>query len=467
MTTRMQHSAFQEKFIYWALGLALFAGFAIGAHLISVIGFGFPLRATFQPYIQAHGQIQLIGWAGLFIIAISLHFIPRIAHVVNQKQGRQNLVLIFIVSGLLLRYLCQSYHAYLQPGLFYHFTNGLIVVGATLVFLGCALYVIMLISVLRQSKNTRLGSGAALKGVRPFFLMMLSGWLIYPAMVVALLTIQAFGQEISIDQSWNEISVQLFLYLTLLPIAMAFSIRLLPLFLRLPSVNWPSEKYAILYFLSVLLQTIPFILIILSPAQTFFIQWSALGSVLKAVLILTFIWKLDILTRRKNPWTVNRIGEPGADRRATRPGLPDYGEFGKFENLIYAAYCWLLFAALLEIASGAALLFDMDLPISSDAIRHAYLLGFISNLIFGIAPRMLPGLLKKKRIASPQLVSTTFWLLNLAAVSRVAPLLIPGQLVEKMPFIILISGIALGLSGMWGMAAIVCLWINLRKTKLA
>jgi hypothetical protein len=34
-----------------------------------------------------------------------------------------------------------------------------------------------------------------------------------------------------------------------------------------------------------------------------------------------------------------------------RPGLPDYGEFGRFEWLLYAAYVWLIVAACGERVS--------------------------------------------------------------------------------------------------------------------
>jgi hypothetical protein len=41
------------------------------------------------------------------------------------------------------------------------------------------------------------------------------------------------------DQGWNAFAVQVFLGLVLLPVALAFSVRTLPLYLRLAVPDWP------------------------------------------------------------------------------------------------------------------------------------------------------------------------------------------------------------------------------------
>ncbi len=63
------------------MGFALFAGFAIGAHLTFVIGYDFNLGDGFVGLIQTHGHVQLVGWAGLFIMGMSLHFMPRLTGI--------------------------------------------------------------------------------------------------------------------------------------------------------------------------------------------------------------------------------------------------------------------------------------------------------------------------------------------------------------------------------------------------
>jgi hypothetical protein len=185
---------------------------------------------------------------------------------------------------------------------------------------------------------------------------------------------------------------------------------------------------------------------------------------LKSVIILWLVWALDLLTRRKTPWTAQRALHPGSDRRPTRPGLPDYGEFGRFEWLIYAAYVWLVVAACGELTSGITGLLGRPSWVEPSIIRHLYLLGFITHLILGMTVRMLPGFMKKRRIASLRLVETTFWLGNAAMVCRVLVFLIPLELGQLWPSLMTLARWALGLSGLLGWAGVACLAVNLWMT---
>ena len=185
---------------------------------------------------------------------------------------------------------------------------------------------------------------------------------------------------------------------------------------------------------------------------------------IKCGVILWFIWELDVLTRRRPVERPARFLQIGPDRPPTRPGLPDYGEFGRFERLVYSAYAWLVLAAGCEMIDGGAILSGYALPFGGDPIRHMYLLGFITLLIFGVAVRMLPGFLRKKAVASPGLVEMTFWLGNTAAVFRVLPLILPQRLLELIPGGTILAQAAFGLSGLVALAAVVCLAVNLWRT---
>jgi hypothetical protein len=76
-----RHTTFHQGFVWAALAVALGAGLSIGAHLAVVLGFGFPVGRGLASHVQTHGHVQLVGWAGLMIMGISLHFIPRLAGV--------------------------------------------------------------------------------------------------------------------------------------------------------------------------------------------------------------------------------------------------------------------------------------------------------------------------------------------------------------------------------------------------
>ncbi len=458
----IRQADFQVNYIWWGLRLAVFAGFALGAHVISVIGFSLPLGKGYYGYIQAHGHIQLVGWAGLFVLGISLHFIPRLAGYAIEPQSRLRLILHSIVAGLILRFLGHSVLAYLTETWLFQPLSWLIVLSGALVLFGCATYVLTLVQTIRRIPD--IAQRPALKAVKPFFMMMFAGWLIYPVMNLAMLIAMTVSGDATVNNGWNESAVQIFTNFVLLPVAFAFSVRLFPLFLRLPAIDWAVGTIAATFLVGASLQIAAGLPPFLALETNIPLKLSGVGMLLKGIVILVFIWKLDVLTRRRAPWTVLRVGHPDPSRPATRPGLPDYGEFGAFEKLLYFAYGWLAFGALMEAASGLSLLFGFELSISTDAIRHAYVLGFITQLILGMAVRMLPGFLGKKRVARPQLVIATFWLVNIAAASRVLTLIIPADWVSAIPGALIFSQSALGLSGIFGLTAVALLFKNLRDT---
>ena len=75
-------------------------------------------------------------------------------------------------------------------------------------------------------------------------------------------------------------------------------------------------------------------------------------------------------------------------------------------------------------------------------------------LILGMAIRMVPGFAGRK-LYSARLVWATVWLGNAAAILRVLPLFLPSSRLTMA---------LLGLSGLLGLAAVVCLGWNLWRT---
>ncbi|MBO0783633.1 MAG: NnrS family protein, partial [Ktedonobacteraceae bacterium] len=96
-----------------------------------------------------------------------------------------------------------------------------------------------------------------------------------------------------------------------------------------------------------------------------------------------------------------------------------------------------------------------------DAARHSFALGFLTLLICGLSPRMLPGF-SGRHIVSPKLVSATFWLGNTAALLRVGASLLAPLLTQPLGSQLLAW--LLALSGMCGLFLIGCLTVNLWPT---
>lgn len=457
-----KHVAFQMAYIWTALAVALGAGFSIGAHLTFIMGFGFPLGKGFASFVQTHGHVQLIGWAGLFIMGISLHFIPRLAGLPIPYPERLRHIVWLMGLGLTLRSIGHAVLPYLIETPLFVPVLWLVVVSGGLEWVGVLLYTYTLLRVFRAKRRHTIRP--AMLAVRPYFAMMVVGWLLYAALNLAMLAQMAVGRFVVVHSTWNAIAVQSFVGLVLLPVAFAFSVRMFPLYLRLVVPDRSVSGVAYAYLFALILQVLPNVPPLTRAWPQLMPEVSALGTLLKGGVILWFVWKLSVLTRLRPPWTVHRQLHPGPERRPSRPGLPDYGEFGRFERLVYAAYIWLVLAALADIVMGISGLLHLPSYMSPQVTLHMYGLGFITLLILGMAVRMLPGFLRKRRIASPVLVEATFWLGNGAVLSRLLLFVLPAGFLQAIPGALTGARIAFALSGFLGLASIFLLATNLWRT---
>ncbi|MCS7312845.1 MAG: hypothetical protein NZ742_08035, partial [Acidobacteria bacterium] len=89
-------------FFWAALALATFGGFTLGVGLVWPMAWGRNLPADLAVWIQVHGHLQLVGWAGLFIMGVSLFFLPRLAATPLTRPGWVSPILGCTVGGLLL-----------------------------------------------------------------------------------------------------------------------------------------------------------------------------------------------------------------------------------------------------------------------------------------------------------------------------------------------------------------------------
>ena len=67
-----------SPFLWWAMGLALTAGFGLGMVLFLHLAAGQSTGLWWVAAVQAHGHIQLFGWAGMFALGVGLYFLPRL-----------------------------------------------------------------------------------------------------------------------------------------------------------------------------------------------------------------------------------------------------------------------------------------------------------------------------------------------------------------------------------------------------
>ena len=240
----------------------------------------------------------------------------------------------------------------------------------------------------------------------------------------------------------------------LLPVALAMSSRMLPLYAHIrPFRHATSWILALTYFAGVIAGRSES-----SLPGTVFEVVRGLGFLLIGLVMLIFTGYFFYLIR-------SRIQSAPVARNASRLEMQqiernrqrrqeERSRYGPYVALIGSAYLWgSLGALLLMIDAIASFLSGLSLlPVSVDAIRHSFAVGFITLLICGISVRLVPGL-SSKVIRSPWLVTATLLLGNLATLLRVGSLL----LMPVLPG----SEVFFALSGPVGLILILCLTVNL------
>lgn len=468
--------AIHEPFILAALAVALTAGFGYGALLVAALSLGVIPGAWYAPTVQAHGHAQLFGWLGLFILGMALYFLPRLRGEKLVGVKRAPWAFGLLILGIALRTLS-------QPALGFWTSSDnvrsllrvLFATSALLELAGIALIASMLIATLRGAKP--LTSQAPAYPVIPFVSLAVSSLAL--TFVFNLLGVfnAVLDGHTTLAARYDQLIVQLWLYGVAIPMAIVFSIRNLPLFMRLAMPPRRSLRLlGMVYSIALLLRLLPFIIAILDDALRgntispfaplitanylnvlVFDALAVAGAILLNLCVLLFVLQLDLL-RLRPPWVVDRAPNTRPDldhlRKPTRPNYPDVGEYGRFELLIYSAYTWLGIAVILDLMRVIGGVTG-NLIVPQDAARHALAVGFVTLLIFGMAARMVPGFSHKKGLAHPDLVLWTFGLGNLAAFLRVVPTFFPQSELALMLW---------GLSGMIGWLAVLALGINLGGT---
>ena len=151
-------------------------------------------------------------------------------------------LLWLIGIGLLLRFISHSILPYLDNGFFFTLLSWITATSGLLEWYGMLIYLALLVgTIFSISKADR---KPPLMAVRPYFGMMMMGFLLYATIHAVLLLQMAWRGNVVVSQTWNEVSIQIFIGLVLLPVAFGFSIRMLPLYLRLPVPDWPVRRVA-------------------------------------------------------------------------------------------------------------------------------------------------------------------------------------------------------------------------------
>ena len=171
------------------------------------------------------------------------------------------------------------------------------------------------------------------------------------------------------------------------------------------------------------------------------------GAVLRSVAIVGFVAALG-LHRRRIP-----LGD-------WKPELHGAQRFGNYRPLLFGAYAFLAFGALLQGGAAATLLAGYEPWLQPAGARHAFVAGFGTMLILGVAPRMIAGFFAARGPAYPRLVEPTAWLVAPAAAVITLYLAFPAQV--GLP----LRGLLFGVAGPMMWIAVSLLAANLWFTAL-
>jgi uncharacterized protein involved in response to NO len=437
ISSRVWTRHIHEPFVRAALVIALTTGFGYGAAMVAMLALGVVPGAWYPALVQAHGHAQLFGWLGLFVMGMGLYFLPRLRGTQLQKQERLRYAFALLVTGIALRTLTQPTAGWLGMNALW---RALLLLSSLLEIAGMVVVASALVATIRAQKP--LTPNAPAYPVEPFAQI---GFLCLAlAYAFNFLGVgDAFLQARAVMAArYDQLVIQLILYGVAIPMVIVFSLRNLPLFMRLalpPRGGW--RTLALVYAGALFLRTAPqwsaiaddalgaagallranYVLVILFDAL------ATMGTIALNGCILFFLWRLDLI-RRRPPWIVDRAPNTRPDldylRPPSRANYPDNGEYGRFELLIYSAFVWLVVAVILDVLRALPGV-DQVVTIPQDGARHALMAGFITLLIFGMAARMAPGFSGKRGVAYPDLVMWLFVLGNTAALLRVVPTFFP------------------------------------------
>ncbi|HVU67785.1 MAG TPA: hypothetical protein VHD63_11670 [Ktedonobacteraceae bacterium] len=449
-TTQPQQPFFRVAPI---LKLALLMGAGGGFLLAAILTLSFilpvPLGAWWSALAQAHGHLQLYGWAGLFVVGVALHFLPRLRGTSLVGARLVPWLVGCIGASLVLRAISQPMFA-VQPALIWRIGpigSGVLEAGAV----GLVLFMLMSTAMRGPRPATR----PAYWSVFPFLVGAFCSLALASLINLLNLTVSLAGTGL-VQDAGDTLNITLGLFGFLIPMALAMSARSLPMYAGLDGfprrLLWPLAGT---YFAGL-------VLLCLGSGRWAPADWNtilnALGMILPGGVVLLFVATfLRLVSRRgKVPQRVAKLAPSQQQFTQTyqRQIARDENNYGPFVGLVASAYLWALLGALLLVVDGCGILIAGRELVAFDAIRHSFALGFLALLICGVAPRMLPGF-SGRSILSPHLVSATLWLGNIAALLRVGSLIFAAALGSSLSLWLF------SFSGPCGLALAICLAINL------
>ncbi|MBX3023952.1 NnrS family protein [bacterium] len=396
-----------RRFLVTSLLFALTFGTALGALTLAALTapVGPLVRLPIYAARVAHAHAQVFGFAALFIMGVAYHALPRMVAAPLARPRLVDASYWLQSGGVLAIALAAFVDAPLGPAIH--------VAGAAALLLAAIAFSIVVARTLGSGTPTR-------ERIEPW-LRAGCVWLIVASLLALAV---ACGHPALLPALWDAA-----LYGFAASWIFGFGLRMLPGFLQLRAAAGGRRAVALAYQAAVLAWVG---VVALAPITALPLA-RALAGVLLSLVVLVYVGRLDIAS--------------AATRSSALAG-----------RFFEAAYGWLLvWVVCVPAASALAAAVDSEVPPAvADFGRHAFTVGFLTQMIVGVALRILPAL-SGAALWSGAWRDATFWLLNAAVALRALQVVVAlGGPPALWP--------ATAVSGMLGVAALVAFTVNLAMT---
>lgn len=344
-------------FLKTALAVGLTLGFTMGTAVLLARGLGIARPIGSEQHVQVHGIAQLFGWVGLFIMGVAYHVVPRFQGVAPTGRRLSLLTMALVVAGLVLRSLGQP----LEPG---PVRAVLLAASGVGLLAGAAAFAWAMARLLAR-RGIRTDPSRS-DPFRPWLWAALF-WLVSMAGAALVSLVPLVQGERLVPFGPDQAVLHGLLYGFAGAFVFGVSLRTLPHFLALGPVRpWALRPAFWAFNLGVTLRVADWWAGDGKPGSL-----ALAGAGLEAAAVALFLVGLPVL------------GRSGPMGRAGYRAFPWY---------IRAAYAWLAVAVALELALAAYWVLADRYPgyLEISAARHAFALGFLTLIIFGMAGRIVP-----------------------------------------------------------------------------
>lgn len=327
------------------------------------------IESLSSAWLQAHGQAQLYGWIGSFILGIGFYSLTKMQSTLSfpARSGWTSWTLWTL--GITLRWIAgvTSWHwKILMP------SSGLLEFAAFVLFYQSV----------RRHRPASIGEQSR----EPWMIIVAGGsiaFLIALAVnLAAVIFVSVHGDTPALPHVFDQQLIMLMVWGVLVPTIWGFNARWLPIF---GGLKKPDSKHLLCaYGLSI------------AALALIFLQWWT-----AAATLLLFVAFLAI--------EALHISEP-----AIQPAKLQ-GVHSSFPHFLRLPYIWLVVSCVLNMI---AVRFDQAGGIWG-ASRHAITVGFIAGMVFVIGQRLLPAFCGMRTLWSQKLMLWSLVLLHLGCALRI------------------------------------------------